>query len=109
MLESRHTLSPQMVLLDHVRRLRRSLRIACQVGVSCITLKNLILGKKPVILIFGVCKRNDDEFSRYGEGGVEVIVYAMTLLQLIFQQDKYGRRNETARVPRVNNIFFSCI
>lgn len=89
MIESQHTLSPQMVRLDHVRRLKINLRVACQIRVSCITLKTLILGKRPVTLIFGVCKRNDDDFSRYSEGGVELIVYAMTLLQLIIQQDSY--------------------
>lgn len=61
------------------------------------------------MLIFGVCKRKDDDFSRYGEGGVELIVYAMTLLQLVFQQDSHNRRSERASIPRVNNIFLSCI
>lgn len=89
MFESQHTLSPQMVLLNHVRRVKRSLRITCQVRVSCITLKSLIVGKMPVMLTFGACKRNDEDFSRYNEGGVELMVYAITLLQLTFQQDSY--------------------
>lgn len=69
-----------MVLLHHVRKLKNNLLMTCQVCVFPITLKNLTLGKEPLILIFGTCRRNDEDFSRYGEGGFELIVCAMTLL-----------------------------
>lgn len=48
------------------------------------TLKNLVSGKIFPILTFGTCSRNVDDFNRYWEGGVELIVYAMTLLESEF-------------------------
>lgn len=49
-------------------------------------LKNLISENKLLILMVGVCKRNEEDLSRYGEGGVELTVYAMTLLQFSCKQ-----------------------
>ena len=49
-------------------------------------LKNLISENKLLILMVGVCKRNEEDLSRYGEGGVELTVYAMTLLHFSCKQ-----------------------
>jgi len=38
------------------------------------TLKNFVSGKMPEKLISGTWNLKDDDFSRYGEGGEELIV-----------------------------------
>ena len=63
------TLSPQIVLLNHVRSVKIAFLIVLQVLVSRITLKNLIFRRDPSALILGTCSLNEADFNRYGSGG----------------------------------------
>lgn len=58
------TLSPQIVRLDHVRRLNRNFGMPCHVPDSRITRKNLVSGKRLLMLMLGISNRRVDDFSR---------------------------------------------
>ena len=76
-----HTLSPHIVLRDHVRSVNKRVESVFHVLESCITLKNLISGSIRLRLLTpGISKRSTDELKRYGSGGFLVTVYATTLL-----------------------------
>ena len=68
-MRTKHTRSPHIVLLDHVRNVKRKLVRAFQVMDSLITLKNLVSGSMLPKLIPGICSRSTEDFSRYGDGG----------------------------------------
>jgi len=79
----RVTLSPQIVRLDQVLKVRNSLLKFFQVSDCRMTLKNLVSGSILPKSIPGIWSRRAEDFKRYGSGGCCVIVYATTLLSLM--------------------------
>lgn len=74
------TLSPQIVRLDQVLKVKKSLLKVFQVSDCRMTLKNLVSGSRLPKSIPGIWSRRAEDFNRYGSGGCCVIVYATTLL-----------------------------
>lgn len=98
------TLSPHIVLLDHVRNVDTTLLIPCHVPDWRMTLKNLVSGSTPARLMLGICILKDEDFRRYGKGGCCVIVYAITLLRALSMMNA---RNLFTDVPWMCHVLLA--
>lgn len=68
----RLTLSPQIVALDQVRKVKRVLVMVCHVADSLIDRMNLVSGK--TLERSGTWKRREEDLRRYGKGGFRFMV-----------------------------------
>lgn len=74
------TLSPHIVLRAHVRMVWRIFIDVFHVSDAVMSRINLDLAKISGRRTSGTWKRKDVDLKRYGRGGLDVIVYAITLL-----------------------------
>ena len=95
------TLSPQIVALAHVRRLKSIVVNVRHVCESRIALMNLVSGSSLERPISGIWKRSDDDFKRYGRGGLAFMLYAATLL---IECQYRKSRNRTRNAPGVDHV-----
>lgn len=102
--DKRLTRSPQIVLLVHVRNVKRTFAINLNVCVLRISRRNLIFDR---YVMFGSCKRRVVERNRNGCGGSEVIEYARTLLCRIINNANKTEARPSIYVPRMRNILLA--
>lgn len=74
----KRTLSPQIVLLAHVRTTKLASRTNFHTAVSRIVRQNLVSGSQ--LMGFGICRRMLLLLNLYGCGGCCIMLYAITLL-----------------------------